>query len=271
MKNLFKKMISSIISMSMIAGTTIATSANAAEYDKDATYQETLEMFDEMTKNKDRTPPFYYQPYDSYDSSRVAQSHHYLAAVAPTGASLPYFFDVYFYLDNTISSNNSADISRFDCNSTFNTIYASMNDYSPSVKSICATFTHINSTILPTWVFNYDLGNVENNSYVTSEYNLHCRTSNNYYSPSSTLPVSTGETFTKIIYSIGDVNRNGKIEVADEQLIQKHILDLGLPFPGRTASDAAIDKIAFELAADIDQNGIIDMSDVLAISSLIEP
>ena len=229
-------------------------------------------MVEEVTKNLDRSP-YYYPPYDQYDTFNVAPTDHYLLCIVPYGTTLPNAFGVYFYLNTNIVSNYPTNSSNFIICSdyapyaSFNT--ATISTFSSSCKCVLAKFNKVGDPLLPSGLFRYYLGNLSNNNAVNSEYDLHCMTSANPNYPSSLLATNTGQTLIKSIYALGDVTRDGSIDQSDIAAIQQHLLHNAQADPSRTTAEGEYDQIVFELAADFNQDGLIDMSDTVSIAQYI--
>lgn len=250
------KFSTAIATLTMLASSVISVSGRAANNNE--------------SPSTIKTTPFYYTPYDYYDTISLASTNHYIAAIAPSSTTFnSSFFNVYFYLNNTIVSSNPTNSNLFSFGTGFSLITASMTDYSTSVKSLSTTVIKSGTPPLPSMVLKYHLDGVENNTFVNTEYDLLRRTSQSYYSPSTLVPTSLGDSFVKIVYALGDVDRNGVINSDDSSEIQKYLLSLAEPLPGRTTDETAYDEMAFKLAADFNKNGTVDMGDVNSIDSYI--
>lgn len=257
--------------MTMICETAFVTSVSAAD-ELNVPESETIKMVEEISEKLDRSDPFYYEPYDTYSSSYKALSHHYLAAIVPSGTNFSNsFFNVFFYLYNDVVPSNATSNSKYIISDSFSPYVqlftTNINNYSATTKSLNPVFLKsIGNPQFPDVLFSYYLEGIENNSNVTSEYNVHRRTSPNYYSPSCALPTDIGSNFVKVVYALGDCDRNGKVNQADAEAVQKYLLSISYPVPGRTPTQAAYDTIAFKLAADFNQDGTIGMVDAIAIA-----
>ena len=271
MKNTFKKVIASIMSLTMLSSISIV-GASAAEQNNDDSYTAAIELVDAVTKNLDSTP-FYYTHYDYYDSYSVSPTHHYLSAIVPSGTSLASSFSVYLYLNTNILSSSPTSTSKIIISPQYSS-YLSLtgitsSTYLPTCTRIVPSFARTGNPILPAALFSYYLEGVENNSVIDSEYDIHCMTSMYSSNPTSSLYTNKGNELKKCIYSLGDPDKDGDLDSDDVAAVQKYVLSLTQADSSRTTEEAAYDRIAFELAADYNQDGVINMFDAIGIAQYV--
>lgn len=261
MKKSLKRVIASVAAtVSLITGS-VSIVANATD-------KMTAENYFNELLEADRSN-FYYTPYDYYDQNNLASTEHYLSAIVPNNAILSGNVWINFYLNTNIVSSTPTDPNNFTICPAYNG-YAYLSsvtssNFTATCKMISAKFNILGNPSLPAALFSYDLVGVQNNTVVTDENELHKMTSPSYASPSTVIYTSNGYTFEKVVYALGDVDRDGDVDATDALAVQKYTLSMAGAFPGRTTTEAAYDQIAFELAADFNQDGQINMPDVVAI------
>lgn len=264
MKKNLKKLTASVMAFTMLWGAA-STTANAAESENNDTY--------EIISTLSSTDPFYYVPYDSYDMYNVAPTEHFLTGIPLVNSALPSSFGVYFYVNTNIISNNPTSSSNFSICPAYDGYYSlgsiSSSNFAASCKMIMARFSKIGNPTAQSALFTYSLSGVENNAAVNSEYNLHQMTSASTTSPSSILATNTGDSLKKCVYALGDVDRDGDVDDEDVKAVQTYLLNLAYAAPGRSSEDSVYDKIAFELAADFNQDGTISIFDAVGMASYV--
>lgn len=264
MNKSLKRALASFVAAASLITSTVSIGANATSV-MDA---RTAENYINELLEADRSD-FYYTPYDYYDQYNLAPTEHYLSAIVPANAVLSGNFWAYFYLNTNIVSNTPTDPNNFTISPAY-TPYATLSavtssTFTTTCKMISAKFNVLGNPSLPAALFSYDLEGAQNNTVVTDEYELYKLTSPSYNSPSTVIYTSNGYTFEKVVYALGDVDRDGDVDATDALNVQKYTLSMAGAFPGRTTTEAAYDQIAFELAADFNQDGQINMPDVVAI------
>lgn len=264
MKKTFKKLAATVMAFTMLLGA-VSTTASAAESEDTKFY--------EMLSTVSIDEPFYYVPYDSYDVYNVAPTEHFLAGIPLVNYALPSSFGVYFYINTNIISNSPTSSSNFSICPAYDGYYSlgsiSSSNFASSCKMIMARFSKIGNTTAQSALFTYSLSGVENNTAVNSEYNLHQMTSASTTSPSSILVTNTGDSMKKCVYALGDVDRDGDVDSEDVQAVQTYLLGLAYPDFGRNSEDSIYDQIAFELAADFNQDGTISIFDAVGMASYV--
>ena len=103
---------------------------------------------------------------------------------------------------------------------------------------------------------------------VSSEYMLNVYSCENRITPNNITVSGNSEWyFYKLTYAMGDVNRDGEVNIDDGNLILKRTVGLMTDNPNRTdPQQKKLDKIAFDLAADYDKNGTINVLDYLGFA-----
>lgn len=265
MKNTIKKITASIMTITTLAVGMTYVSASAI----DSNEQKMLEML----PNLSRSSTFYIPEYDSYDIYNLAPTKHYMAALPIIDEILPNSFGVYFYINTNILSNNPTDSSLFSIYAGYDGLASlgtvSSSTYTTNCKRILARFIKTGNPMSYSPLFSYYLEGVENNNAINNENDLHRMSSASPTSPSSILYTNTGESMMKSVYALGDVDRDGDIDTDDADAIQKYNLGLYSTMSGRSVADATYDEAVFNLAADFNEDGQVNLSDAVAIRMYI--
>lgn len=69
---------------------------------------------------------------------------------------------------------------------------------------------------------------------------------------------------------MGDVDRDGDVDLTDKQLVLKYYSNLMEGNPSRTSVQIDLDEVAFCLAADCDQDGDVDLYDAVRLAQYID-
>ncbi|HAJ96889.1 MAG TPA: hypothetical protein DCO72_04050 [Ruminococcus sp.] len=115
------------------------------------------------------------------------------------------------------------------------------------------------------FTFNFPDAVVYNNANIPCEYTLHENTSQYSTNPSFVLNAQSGVAQTSVYkchYARGDVNHDGVVDSNDSQLILSSLVGLVTLEENRTA----LDEISFQQAADFNQDGSVNLVDVLSIN-----
>ena len=116
-------------------------------------------------------------------------------------------------------------------------------------------------------IFRYQFPEDLNDEILDSEYDLHKYTSHYTSSPSNVIGSNKSNvTMTKCLYALGDVDRDGNLGDDDLNLIMKGIVGLMVE---SNRSTSTYDRLAFELAADCNEDGVIDILDTIRFNKLI--
>lgn len=115
------------------------------------------------------------------------------------------------------------------------------------------------------FTFNFPTS-VYNNTNISSEYSLHLATVRNTGNPVFVLDASDALNNSSVVYkchyALGDVNHDASVDEDDKVLIMKYIVGL-LTLP---TSRPELDRISFKQAADVNQDGVINILDAISIS-----
>lgn len=274
MKKSFKRIIATVmaISTAAVSGLSVtANAANAANEASDAELTKTAEqaVMENMAVIAQSSDPFYYPEYDSYDSSQLAPTEHYLVGLPKKGATLE-SMGVYFYLNTNIVPDSPTASSLFSICSGYRG-YASLGTVSSSiistdVKSIFARFIINGEPEEYSPLFTYYLEGVNsNNKAVNNEAQLNKLTSRDGDYPLPILTTNGSTSLKKSIYALGDVDRDGDVDNDDVDAVQKYIVRLCEGAVGRTDDEKVYDEAVFLLAADFNCDGIVDISDAVGI------
>ena len=219
-----------------------------------------------------------YVPYDYYNSERYSNTQHYLAIINGAKIYGGTGFQVVFYLNRKPSSDSIIKFYDYAVKENYKNfcspnLYTEMNDNSPSINinSLCTiTRDWSCSNSIPAFSTCERLKLVRPLGFA-SEQALHCATSKYSYSPSINIENTAGYEcqLKKCLYSIGDVDRNGFVEPADS-------LAIGICAQGgydgnsKTPKNASsYNELAFNLAADVNDDNVIDMADVELVNKHI--
>ena len=272
MKKSFKRIIATVMAISTAAVSGLSVTANAANEASDAELTKIAEqaVMENMAAIAKSSEPFYYPEYDSYDSSQIAPTEHYLVALPEKNVSLPSSLGVYLCVntniltDNPIASKYYTVCPGYEGLAAIGTI--SSSTATSSIKNI---FVRLNIWAKPTGyspLFTYHLEGVENNNGVLNELAVHKMTSWSSNAPSSELRTNDSNiTLKKSVYALCDVDRDGDVDNDDVAAVQKYVANLCKGAVGRTEEESAYDKAVFLLAADFNRDGDVDISDAVGI------
>lgn len=285
-----KKVVSVLAAGTMLASMT-AFSANAADEATIAQMQSTLdgmaveqaEMSAEalaiaqtqemLAEVQSDSKSFEYPYFNKYVGSNVAQTQHYLAAIPVYGQAFPDTgVGVYFYVNTNILPGSPVSKDNFKIGSGYvngvqlNTVTSQTDD--GERRRILVKFGRTSGSISATSeLFSYKLGDEDSmNNAVNSEDHL-CQLTASLQAPNSLVLNSnvSGQTFRKCVYARGDVNRDGQVTLDDSEGVLCYLV--GTAYASRAENDGGYyDTIAFEMAADFNRDGEIDISDVVAIN-----
>jgi hypothetical protein len=199
-----------------------------------------------------------------------------LTANPKEDTTTPVTFDssqnVYFYVNANLVDSDYTDFSHF-------VIGRDYQDYltikSTSVRSIDEKCTRLIARVTATGnadvitdAIRYKITFSENadESFDQTEYDLNEAFS---YGSSTMLSTSKGKYFTKCTYSLGDVNRDGVVDEKDSQILSSFMVMYGTPDPSRTEKEQECDMVAFGLAADCNQDEVVDMIDTIVLNKYL--
>lgn len=286
-----KKVVSALAAGTMLASMT-AFSANAADEATIAQMQSTLDGMavaqGEMSANalaiaqtqemlaavENSSETYYYPYYDKYVTSGLADSQHYIAVFPSYGKNLPTGgFGVYLYSNANILPESPRDKSHIKIGSDYvnglqlNSI--TVQSETQNRKRLLVNFGRTQSYSPMSTIFTYKLGGRDYMSVVSSEYDLYVLTNPNPSNYTTRVPSTVdGCTFPMCVYARADVNRDGQVTADDSQAVLSYLVNLAEPYRGDEFG-GCYDKLAFELAADFDGNGKIEITDVVGINRYI--
>ncbi len=210
----------------------------------------------------------YYPAYDTYSTSYVSVNSHYVAAL--TDYVIP--CNLKFYIAPTTITGNYTSTEFFSKGSAFTGItmgtISGELDTDTSYK-FTVKLTGTQSLTEPEVVVKYRIPTGTLSSLVSTEYNLHLYTSTNRTSGDTNIATNQSVMdVKKCLYSLGDVDRDGRITSSDTLAVTKYVQ--GLYEMNSARGDlAAYDKLAFELAADINEDGAVTSDDANLIAQLL--
>lgn len=236
------------------------------------TEEEAIQALNDLNAVASVASTQYYVDYDYYDNTQENPSptQHYLAVFTPQAITNPSTtnFWAYFYIDANIADSYTT-IARYSSLNSAVSYYPGQSIISSLVSGgqvikVGSRWKVSNNSTVPanSAVFRYKLPTELNSQYVTNEYELHCRTSNYYNEPSVSISTNLGFTMRKCVYSVGDVNRDGLVDNDDRDMIMSGIAGL----LSQDNTNGAFDQLAWKLAADCDQNGSVDIMDVITLN-----
>ncbi len=265
MNKTFKKIAAYAVAITTLTIGMTSISAGAI----DSNEQKMLEMLPDLS----RSSTFYIPEYDSYDIYNLAPTKHYMAALPIYNTNLSNTFGTYFYINTNILSSSPTDSDLFSICTGYDGLASmgtiSSSTYATNCKRILARVIKTGNPTSYSPLFSYYLEGVENNDAINNEYNLHQMSSASTTSPSSILYTNTGESMMKSVYALGDVDRDGDVDTDDADAIQKYNLGLYSTMSGRSTADAAYDEAVFNLAADFNEDDLVNLSDAVAIRMYI--
>lgn len=271
-----KKIVSILAAGTMLASMT-AFSANAT--DETTIKEQVQSILDEIAAAPDEasaaaivvarsSEPCHYPVYDSYVTDKFSPSQHYLTVIPAKGEMLTSSLKVNFYLNtNIISSMPKASdfILGYGYSGCASIGSVTNSSVSNGCRKIVVPVNISKAATIDSAVFKYSLPLCD---AISSEYDFHCYTSESSLFPSSNIFTSRDNVvLQKCVYSLGDVDRDGDVDADDVQSVMSYVAGLREKPAGRSDEEAYYDEMAFRLAADFNENGIVEMSDASGINS----
>lgn len=206
MKN-HKKIVAGLIAMASMMSSVTGITANANKIE----YNDTIEAISasieqELAAMAASSSSSYYANYDSYSTSKLSPTKHYLSVVAEAGQTLP-FGNIYLYINmNAIPGVvgdylGHLDSTRFITaafypNATISNIVGS--DYTAQIKRISLYWNaNVGTASRRSELFRYDLEHYSGTGIVNSEMALHRYTSQSPVSP-TTITTTCGNDLKKL-------------------------------------------------------------------------
>lgn len=265
----------------LAAGTMLASmtpfSANAA--DETAIEEQVQSILDEVAAAPDEasanaialaraSEPCHYPAYDTYVTNKLSPTQHYLAVISAKGEMLTSNLSVTLFLNTNIlpTMPQASDfILGYGYSSRASIGTVNNSNESDSCKKVVVPVIINKAATIDSAVFKYPL---PLDRGVDSEVDYHFYTSRSPVAPSSDIFTSKGSiVLQKCIYSLGDVDRDGDVDVDDVQSVMAYVAGLR-EIPGdRSDAEAYYDEMAFRLAADFNESGTVEWSDVSAMNS----
>lgn len=210
----------------------------------------------------------YYTPYDYYNTVALAPTQHYLS-VFTDGTSMA-STQVRLYINTNIAGDSYSSSDHFTVGSAYSNYLSIGNittsNYGTNRKQMLVgiTVTGNPGTYAEAFRYQFDSLNV-----IFTEYALHQASSQS--NTPTTLISEVTDTFSlqKCVYALGDVDRDGDVDSDDSSKVLSYTVNMAQVSSGRTAAEAAYDQLAFELAADFNQDDVVDIRDVLQINKYV--
>lgn len=274
--NIHKRIVASLAAISMVSTINYSIAANAVSVpDNDPIFAELKEEMQNLASSS-----YYYVNYDTYTSSKISPTTHYLSAVSVVGDDLPQG-SIYFYINmNAIPASttdyiNHIDYLRFKTAPYYsNSSITNISDFNEtaSVKRISLYWNSgLSNTTAPcsNELFRYDLTKFSGNLVVPSELMLHRYTSRYANNPSTMLDSTDDATIYKIVFSLGDLDRDGDVDYTDKQILMQYCANVTSANPSRTSTQQELDTVAFKLAADVDEDGDVTVLDAVYLNNYL--
>ncbi len=226
-------------------------------------------------------PEFYYAPYDFYSEENLADTTHYIGVLTanPTSTSttpvaLQDDQSICFYLNANLMKGNYANSSNVKVGYDYIN-YITVGNTSVSTENndcvkLSVEISTVGNASVITDAIRYKMNlteNVKDGMNKKSEAALNAETSRDYISSDITINTSIrGLSFTKCLYALGDVNRDGCVDSNDSSVMESFMVMNGEPNPSRSEKEQQCDVVAFGLAADCNQDNIVNLSDAIYLN-----
>ncbi|MGN1224055.1 MAG: dockerin type I repeat-containing protein [Ruminococcus sp.] len=227
---------------------------------------------------------FYYAPYDSYSETSLANSTHYIAVLTANPSStstdpvpLRNSQNIYFYLNANLMAGNYANPSNVIAGYDYSNYITVGSSYVTTINNDCVRLsvgvsTSDNASVITDAVrykMNFAEGGMASigGEDGASEATLNAETSPDYEEDDITIDTSIrGLKFTKCLYALGDLNRDGSVDSNDSSIMESFMVNLGAPNPSRSEKEQQCDVVAFGLAADCNQDNVVNLFDAIYLN-----
>ncbi|MDE6004248.1 MAG: dockerin type I repeat-containing protein [Oscillospiraceae bacterium] len=213
-----------------------------------------------------------YVAYDYYATNTVSTTKHYMSFINTKELSGFSRSEVIYYMNANIFKNWQAENNYKACTgSKFGSISkVSANATSTEIQG----WLVIDEIIIPKYTncvrFSILKDDIRNNSAISSEYDLHRYTSKTSSSPSISIMIDGVDenNLRKCIYSLGDVNRDGTVTSQDGLKAMEIVLarETAGTVNNNINYASSESELAFNLAADVNDDGKVDRTDVAWIN-----
>ncbi|MDE5791982.1 MAG: dockerin type I repeat-containing protein [Oscillospiraceae bacterium] len=225
--------------------------------------QDLQELLINAVSDSDSTSA-YYPSCDKYYRYGISPTQHYMAIFNNKQINSGQAFKVYFYLNANIISGYD-HVKNYECYPDSRIYRIIDSSYvSNTLRKVELEF-QTGDYVIPAYsaCIRFKIKQDDINGVLGTEYDLHRYTSESDTSPSINIDTTGDTSFIKCIYSMGDVNRDGTVDEKDASLVMKAVVELMIDNPG--SPTVKYDKLAFNLAGDVTEDGNITVADCVAI------
>lgn len=233
-------------------------------------------------------PEFYYAPYDSYSETNLADTTHYIAVLTAnprvnrtTPVPLKDGQEIYFYLNANLLQGNYASVSNIIPGYDYRNYVTADSSSVTTINEGCVqlaiklSVTGNADTITDAVRYKVNLAphsikfigksDPEGLKSCESTLNEECSIDCNRFD--TVISTETkGVLFTKCLYALGDLNRDGIIDSSDSSIMESFMVNLGAPNPSRSEKEQQCDVVAFGLAADCNQDNVVNILDAIYLN-----
>ncbi len=210
----------------------------------------------------------YYTHYDYYNNTTLAPTQHYLS-VFTDGTSMA-SSQVRLYINTNIAGDNYSSSDHFTVGSAYSNYLSIGNittsNYGTNRKQMLVGITVTGNPGTYAEAFRYRFDSLD---VVFTERALHQASSPSNTPTTSITEVTDTFSLQKCVYALGDVDRDGDVDTNDSSMIMSYCVQLAQASSGRSVAEAAYDQLAFELAADFNQDGDVSITDVIRINNYV--
>ena len=265
----FKRMTAMVLAIAAMAAGMSSVAAGAEEHSRESVHalDDRVEaMCEEIAQLASTANNATFTAYSYHETNRKCPTPHYISATGRIARGST----VNFYFTTNAFSSDYASSSRFTLCDNFTAMGMTVSapvTVDNQIKRVPVNLSgYVNAgaySEIIRYKADYD------STVVTSEYDLFLY---------SSLDTSDGEDFfyttntsfrpEKIIYAMGDVNRDGYFNSTDTVLTQLYINGEITVDDGREEYEDA-DRLAFTLAADVNRDGVVTSSDINYMSRVL--
>lgn len=218
---------------------------------------------------------FYYAPYNSYSATNLADTTHYIGVLTAnpnsTGATPSTVSSGTIYLDvnANILEDSYAALGLFTVGTDYESIFTPTK---VTVQSLSAQRTRLRLTATVNGSYNEITDLVRYKLVFSEDADITCPTEAALLTE---LTIENGATdvisatnayFTKCVYALGDLNRDGSVDSNDSSIMESFMVSLGAPNPSRSEKEQQCDVVAFGLAADCNQDNVVNLFDAIYLN-----
>lgn len=223
-------------------------------------------------------PEFYYAPYDSYSIDNLADTTHYIGLLTAnpnstsTTPSTVSSGTIYFDMNANILDDNYATLSFFTVGTDYEGIFTPKK---ASVQNLSAQRARLRLTATVNGSYDKITDLVRYKLEFSEDADTTCPSEKALLTEltieGGTLNVinSSNAYFTKCVYALGDLNRDGIVDSSDSNIMESFMVNLGAPNPSRSEKEQQCDVVAFGLAADCNQDNAVNILDAIMLNKYL--